>query len=466
MGNWTRKGVTLLLAAVLLAGMAFPAFATEEAAPLADAILIHTPQELQAMAENPSGSYVLAEDLDMTGFPWKPVDFTGTFDGAGHAILNLTLSQLGDEKAEAHDGNRKAYEASYVGMFGTLKNAQVKNLKLLNVRGVVEVDVPCFMGGLAGYSFESNISGCDVSGVLELRAYNQIFGVAGMVGYGSGIVDGCSVDVTLICVDTDSQTKDEQFLGGVYSTGFMDVTNTTVTIEGFASEHGYAHNGGIVGMYMQHPLGTGKTGNMIGNRVKGRIKFFEDNRDRRAYCDAFAGEMLLSSYRMYDNLREFTREEVRTYDVELRPCMCEEPNIREYTVYSNCKRYGHLVRECYSCGYMDKDHYTMLVHPVQEWTVVEEPTYEKEGLSKGICTVCDQEQTRVEPMLIPEPTEAAPVQTMPAQMPAPTEPKVSEEEVSSKLNMLLTVLVVALVLLLALLAYLVFDLVRGRKRRY
>ena len=37
-----------------------------------------------------------------------------------------------------NDGNLKSYETNYVALFGTLQNAEVKNLNLLNVRGVVE----------------------------------------------------------------------------------------------------------------------------------------------------------------------------------------------------------------------------------------------------------------------------------------------------------------------------------------
>ena len=60
--------------------------------------------------------------------------------------------------------------------------------------------------------------GCTVTGCLELRAHDRMFGVAGVVGYGSGTVEGCTVDVTLICTDTDPNTKDEQFMAAVFST--------------------------------------------------------------------------------------------------------------------------------------------------------------------------------------------------------------------------------------------------------
>ena len=71
----------------------------------AEAIQIHTPQDLSAMAQEPNGDYILAEDLDMAGEEWMPFAFSGTLDGNGHSILNLTLSEPGAEIITALDGN-------------------------------------------------------------------------------------------------------------------------------------------------------------------------------------------------------------------------------------------------------------------------------------------------------------------------------------------------------------------------
>ena len=274
-----KKWIGLMLA--LLLALSVQAGATE-----ATPTEIHTPQDLAAIAVDPAGSYILMEDLDMAGEQWPAVDFSGSFDGNGHAILNLTLTEFGTQKPESYDGNRKAYETAYVGLFSTMQNAQVKNLKLLNVRAVIESDEPCFLAGIAGYAQNSTITDCTVSGVLELRAHDRMFGVGGLVGYGSGSVERCNADVTLICTDTDEATRDEQFLGGIYATGFMDVKDCLVAIDGYVSEHGYAHNGGVTGMYMEYPFGQGKKGYVTGNTVTGKITFFENNTNRRAYCEA------------------------------------------------------------------------------------------------------------------------------------------------------------------------------------
>ena len=121
---------------------------------------IHTPAQLQAM--DPAGSYILMADLDMTGIQWTPVDFSGSFDGNGHAILNLTLTAPSANTAKCYDGNTKAYEPEYYGLFGLLENAVVKNLELVNVRCRIETDTPAMVGALAGYSSHSLIENCSV----------------------------------------------------------------------------------------------------------------------------------------------------------------------------------------------------------------------------------------------------------------------------------------------------------------
>lgn len=413
--------LAVLAAALALFWLTVPALAAEtgESEPTdesqSEPVEISTVEELLAMAEDPSGSYILTADLDMTGVEWKSLDFSGSFDGNGHAILNLTLSQPGDARPMSYDGNNKGYETSYVGLFGSLDHAQVKNLRLLNVRAVVETDEPCFLAGIAGYADHSTVTDCTVTGCLELRAHDRMFGVAGVIGHGNGSVERCTVDVTLICTDTDSQTKDEQFLGGVFATGFIHVMDCDITLDGYISDHGYVHSGGIAGMTMRYPLPDWKTvGYITGNTVTGKITFFEHNSDRRAYCAAEVGEPLASNSVISDNTTNFLRDERFEYDVELRPETCPEPVYSQTTVEPTCQSFGYTVCTCTGCGYSYMDHYTLCAdHQVSQWTLAEEPTTEKEGLSRGSCRWCGLELERTEPKLEPEKTsaETKPIQT-------------------------------------------------------
>lgn len=414
-----NRFVSVIFALALLLFLPLPAHAEEVRE-------IWTADDLLAIAQDPEGSYILMADLDMTGISWPSPDFRGTFDGNGHAILNLTLSQPGPSTPESYDGNLIAYETQYIGLFGAMENAEVKNLHLVNVRAVVESDSPVFLAGIAGYFQESTISGCNVSGTLELRAHDRIFGVGGIAGFGGiGLIENCNVDVTLICTDTDAETKDEQFLGGVYATGFVDVKDCISTLDGYISEHGYVHSGGIVGMYMQQPFGMMFTGQLSGNKVFCKITFFENNRDRRAYCRPIAGETLTFSSFESKNKYEFERDERKEYDVELRPEMCEDPVYTETVTPASCDSFGFTTCTCQSCGYSFTDHYTLYQHTVTKWSEILPATVESEGMEEGSCDLCGVVEQRSIPMLEPEPTV---LETQAPTQPEPTSPAVSEPE--------------------------------------
>lgn len=409
-----RKSVCLLVVFTLLLSLC-PGTAAQETEPsvptesteplLPPPTPIYTVEDLMMLSEEPYGSYILMEDLDLSGISWKAVDFFGTFDGNGHAILNLNLAYPGEETPEAFDGNRKPYDIACFGFFGTMRDAEVKNLQLINVRSAVEWDGPVFMGAIAGFAENCTFFGCTVSGTLELRAHDRFFGLSGLVGYGIGRIEHCKVDVTLINVDTDVQTKDEQFLGGLFAVGFYQVFDTQLKLDGYVSDHGYVHSGGVVGMYTQYPWTYGECGYVLRSSIAGKVTFFEDNRDRRAYCDALAGESMLGWIFTEGTTTDFLRDEKFTYDRELRPEMCDQPGYKETVTAPDCVHFGYTTYSCISCGYTYTDHYTLRDHAVEQWTLTREPTEEAEGLSVGFCA-CGMEHTRVEPKREPEVTDA------------------------------------------------------------
>lgn len=377
-----------------------------------DVVEIHTVEDLQRMAENPTGNYVLMTDLDMIGVNWIPIDLLGgSFDGNGHSILNVTVNTVGNTRDISYDGNQKTYDTCFAGFFGVLRNASVTNLHLLNIRATVETDQPCFLGGIAGAMYDSTLTDCSVSGVLELQAFDRMFGVGGVAGYGSGLMERCEADMTLICIDTGVDTLDEQFLGGAFATGFIDVVECRIVLDGYVSEYGYVHNGGLIGMVMQNPLGAGRRGLLTGNSVAGKITFFECNKDRRAYCDAYVGETLASSYSRKNNTADFKRDERKTYDTVLRPELCENPVYTEVITESDCDSFGYTTYICEGCGYTHTDHYTLPNHTVTDWEVTKASTEEECGISTGSCNNCGMEFTREEPKLEPTEPETQPPTT-------------------------------------------------------
>lgn len=416
-----KKCLCLLLALALLSGVTVRG----EEAPRE----IYTVEELLAVAEVPGGSYILMNDLDMTGVDWVSPDFSGTFDGNGHALLNLCLSRTGGSRMTCYDGNAIGYSAEYCGLFATLTDAVVKNLSLINVRGVLEKDCPVFLGGIAGGMKDSTISGCTVTGCLELRAHREMFGMGGIVGYGWGALEGCTADVTLICVDTDPDTLDEQFLGGAYGAGFITVEDCAITLDGYISDHGFVHSGGVVGMYMAYPTSITQAARICGTSVTGKITFFEDNTNRRAYCKALIGETLYSRGVLERNTTDFTRDERFEYTRELRPCMCDEPEYRREVVEAGCERYGYTRYTCPECGYSYTDAYTLFSHNV-DYIVSIPATIREEGLMTGVCRDCGAEFTQPIPQLEEVPTQTE--VTLPKTIPQTTAPPVTEADTGER----------------------------------
>ena len=375
--------------------------------PIADqegeaAVEIWNVEDLRAMAEDPFGTYFLATDVDMSGEPWTPFAFHGSLDGCGHSILNLTIGETGAVMKETYDGNMKVYDTYFAGLFDEMEGAWVCNLSLVNLRIDVETDLPCFIGGITGYMANSSIENCVVQGKLQLKAHDRMFGVGGIIGYGCGDVKDSKADVTLVCIDTDASTKDEQFMGGVCAAGYPNINGCDIAISGFDSDHGYVHNGGLVGMYMFYPKGTKYKGSITDNNVTGKITFFEDNKNRRAYCKGFIGEIMNWDFENSRNKDDFVRDEVFTYDVDLVPHACENPVMREEVTAPGCE-FGYTTYICETCGYRETDHYTLKVHDY-EWTILKDASVVEEGLREGVCKVCGETAQESIPMVIPEPT--------------------------------------------------------------
>ena len=364
---------------------------------------ISTYEELLSIRDDPSGAYRLTGDIDMAGRAWEPLDFSGELDGGGHALLNLETASTGPATAVTYDGNYKTYDTSFSGLFGTLTDASVHDLALWNVRVTVEAGGPCFIGAIAGYTQDSTITDCTVQGVLELTAHDRMFGVGGFVGYGNGALARCRGDFTLICTDTGVQTRDEQFMGGAYAAGRLDVRDCVISIDGYVSDHGYVHNGGLVGMYIFYPAGLDFRGEIVDNSVTGQITFFEDNTDRRAYCNGFIGEIMNWDFVNGGNTSSFVRNEVFDYSADLRPHTCRDPSYTETVTPAGCDTYGYTTRTCAVCGYSETCRYTLFRHQWGGWTETVPAAVGRSGQERAVCTLCGAVETRETPPLpIPE----------------------------------------------------------------
>ncbi len=325
----------------------------------AEYIEIATAEDLSAISENPAGNYILTRDIDMAGQSWVPVDFCGVFEGNGYAILNLTVTETGSATAITYDGNMKEYETVFAGFFGKLENAEVRNLSIINTEVTIDTTNNCFLGGIAGYADNSTIIGCKVTGRLSLTVNAPMFGVGGIVGFGCGSIEETTSDTTLVCIDTNVGERDEQFMGGAYAAGYINLDACDVTVQGYISDHGYVHSGGLVGMYGIYPKGNTYAGYITDSYVKGKITFFEDNTNRRAYCKPYIGEVLHWTYEWHGCRENFTVDERFDYSVNLLPEMCITPAYTATIVDSTAEEYGYTVHTCSGCGYSYTDEYVL-----------------------------------------------------------------------------------------------------------
>lgn len=173
----------------------------------ADPILIATADELLAIKGSKSATYGettitiplyyrLEKDIDLSGVQITPIGngsnpFSGVFDGDGHKITGLSFT-----KAEK--------TCDYYGLFGAIKNAQIKNLiieegeMLLNKNSGETSTKPSF-GFLAGSVTDSLIDNCHVTGNMDLlsdvdtigsTSYLYAGGIAGRVN--ASRMEGCS----------------------------------------------------------------------------------------------------------------------------------------------------------------------------------------------------------------------------------------------------------------------------------
>ena len=371
---------------------------------------ISSAEELSLLRETPNGDFVLTADIDMTGIDWAPAAFSGTLDGGGHTIYNLTITSLGTNRAETVDGNDKTYDTALTGFFSVLSGASIHDLSLRGVKIAVETPEDVFAGTLAGFASPEttleNVSIYDARIDLTETCQREpvdandrcIAGIGGLVGFGGGTYTNCSVNSTLVFADESiASLRCEQFLGGILSCGNAALTGCTVTLDGYAACRGYAHNGGLVGMFYQYdkavPIGT-----ISGCAVSGKITFFEDNADRRAYCEAYAGEFLTWTSVSEECTADFLRNEIFDYSAAVTPETCAEPAYAETLVPGSCDTWGYTEHTCAVCGYSYRDTITPPQHTAGEWVLTVPATETEEGVETLYCALCGAEmETRAVP---------------------------------------------------------------------
>ena len=224
--------------------------------------LISTLPELQAINNDLSGNYALAVDLNATGYTTlTPIggqtgEFTGTFDGLGNTISDLTIDDTTD---------------TYVGLFGQIgAGGTVENLGLTgeNVTGSAQgADV----GGLAG-SNDGTIENAYATGAVTGGSGY----VGGLVGANNGTIEDAYATGTVSGSDGD--------VGGLVGANGDMIENAYAT--GTVTGGDVADVGGLVGIngdMIENAYATGAvTGG--GDAIVGGLAGFNGGTIKNAYA--------------------------------------------------------------------------------------------------------------------------------------------------------------------------------------
>jgi hypothetical protein len=192
------------------------------------ATLISTPSQLQAMNNNLTGSYELANDIDMKGITFVPIGestaFTGNLDGKGFVISNLKIIS----------------ELNGIGLFGLINNPStvIKNLGLIDC-DISGSDLYNWVGGIIGTLNSGTIENCYSTGKITGK-----YMVGGLVGrhVNNGLVKNCWSSATVTGLSRVGG------LIGYVSTTTALVQNSYATGHSEATEVGTTFpSGGLIG---------------------------------------------------------------------------------------------------------------------------------------------------------------------------------------------------------------------------
>ena len=170
--------------------------------PGVDSIAISNRAELEAIKDNLNGNYYLTADIDLSGGEWVPIGdnstetddsrFTGTFDGQGHVIRNLTITGNQNDYATGTNLIIYAKDYQYAGLFGFTDGATITNTGLENLNiDIANSSYETQVGGICGYSIDSSISNCYNTG--SVFASSAYFGAAagGICGFSASFINNC-----------------------------------------------------------------------------------------------------------------------------------------------------------------------------------------------------------------------------------------------------------------------------------
>ena len=255
--TWLAGAAAVALAAGALVLAPTPAQAngciTPAAGTAQDPYLIATPGNLNCLMSNPidywSGNFHFRQtaDLDMSNYAaWangigsaaRP--FTGTYDGNGFSITNLTVTSSGNG----------------VGLFGVTTGATLKDISLSNLQVTGDRQVGGLVGLLDGGTVENAQIHATVTGLCANNSFNcSVGGLAGQIDDSvptaiSGVWTAGSVTAT-VDAGTSRYGRGAGGLVGSTTTSQLTVSDSYST----AQVSGSTYVGGLIGVYVESTHG-------------------------------------------------------------------------------------------------------------------------------------------------------------------------------------------------------------------
>ena len=275
--SFTGRGFAFLLSFVMgISGISYVPAAKMTAEAADGVITINSADELGKIGKDSNypmnGDYVLGTDIDLDGVNWVPIGgssgpqyglvegdrvFSGTFDGRGHVISNLTITFNGQQSAE--DTNQTGLFAM-IGSDDASDYAEVKNLVFSEVAIAHTLGHGDSIGALAGdangYTKVNNIA--VASGSIQVMASSSgksdLIGLGGIVGQVrtnceavqlSNLYNGADVTFSGDLNTLSGSLRCGGILGRVHQTARIGELSSCVNVGAvtYQSGQGYAING-------------------------------------------------------------------------------------------------------------------------------------------------------------------------------------------------------------------------------
>ena len=235
---------------------------------------IYNIQQLNAIQDNPSGNYILMNNIDLGSVKdWKPIGgtyFSGIFDGNGYTISNMKIGSL-TVTTSVYFQTGLFY---HISGSGTVKNlgvvASAINISSAGIAGYVRIgmiagrssgviencfnkgSINCSIGEYLKYSY-TDIGGIVGEGGMVRNCYNTgaISTNLGLTCYVGGITGGGEVENSFntgnITVKGESKYDNDfkVFAGGVAGFGKIKGSYNTGKVEANSNKSAYA--GGVAG---------------------------------------------------------------------------------------------------------------------------------------------------------------------------------------------------------------------------